>query len=60
VSALQKKEFGVKQFTDFEDRFQFFLAPALLLLLWEFLLSENKTPWLSLGRLLRRQEEVQP
>jgi len=59
VSALQKKEFGVKQFTDFEDRFQFFLAPALLLLLLEFLLSENKTPWLSLGRLLRRQEEVQ-
>jgi Ca-activated chloride channel family protein len=60
VSALQKKEFGVKQFTDFEDRFQFFLAPALLLLILEFLLSENKTPWLSLGRLLRKQEEVHP
>ncbi|MCC6397091.1 MAG: VWA domain-containing protein [Bacteroidetes bacterium] len=58
VSALQKKEFGVKQFTDFEDRFQFFLAPALVLLVLEFLLSERKTPWLSIGRLLRRQEEV--
>jgi len=59
VSALQKKEFGVKQFTDFEDRFQFFLAPALILLILEFLLSERKTPWLSLNRLLRKQEGVQ-
>ena len=58
VNALQKKEFGVKQFTDFEDRFQFFLAPALVLLILEFLLSEKKTPWLSFSRLLRRQEEV--
>ena len=48
VSALQKKEFGVKQFTDYEDRFQFFLAPVLILLILEFLLSERKTPWLSL------------
>ena len=28
VNALQKKEFGVKQFTDYEDRFQCFLFPA--------------------------------
>jgi Ca-activated chloride channel family protein len=60
VNALQKREFGVKQFTDFEDRFQFFLAPVLVLLILELLLSENKTPWLSLGRLLRKQEEVHP
>src|SRR5207247_147878 len=26
ISALQKVEFGVKQFTDYEDRFQFFLG----------------------------------
>lgn len=58
VSALQKKEFGVKQFTDYEDRFQFFLVPALLFLVLELMLSENKTPWLSLGRLLRREEEA--
>jgi Ca-activated chloride channel family protein len=58
VNALQKKEFGVKQFTDYEDRFQYFLAFALLLLVLELMLSENKTPWLSLGRFLRREEEV--
>ena len=35
------------------------LAPfALLLLVLELMLSENKTPWLSLGRFLRREEEV--
>ncbi len=58
VNALQKKEFGVKQFTDYEDRFQWFLGSAVLLLVLELLLSENKTPWLSLGRFLRREEEV--
>jgi Ca-activated chloride channel homolog len=58
VNGLQKKEFGVKQFTDYEDRFQWFLAFALVLLVLELMLSENKTPWLSLGRFLRREEEV--
>jgi Ca-activated chloride channel family protein len=56
INALQKKEFGVKQFTDFEDRFQFFLALALLLLVVEILLSEKKTPWLERWNPLRRQE----
>jgi Ca-activated chloride channel family protein len=58
VNGLQKKEFGVKQFTDYEDRFQYFLFPALVLLILELFLSENKTPWLSLGRVLRRGEEA--
>jgi Ca-activated chloride channel homolog len=57
VSALQKKEFGVKQFTDYEDRFQWFLAPALLLLLAEFLLSENKNRRYSLAKLMRGREQ---
>lgn len=59
VSTLQKKEFGVKQFTDYEDRFQFFLVPALLLLIMEFLLTENRNRWFSLGKLLRTEEEVE-
>ncbi len=59
VSTLQKKEFGVKQFTDYEDRFQFFLAPALLLLIVEFLVTENRNRWFSLGKLLRTKEEVE-
>ena len=46
----------MKQFTDYEDRFQWFLLPALLLLLVLELLAARRTrpPWLSLGRCARR------
>ncbi len=46
VNALQKSEFGTKQFTDFEDQFQYFIGIALILLLIEVLLSDKKVPWL--------------
>lgn len=58
INALQKKELGVKQFTDFEDRFQWFLLPAGLLLLLELLITEKKSAWLARWNLLRREEEV--
>jgi Ca-activated chloride channel family protein len=44
LSSLQKAEFGVKKITQFEDRYYYFLAPAILLLLIEFFLSERKSP----------------
>jgi Ca-activated chloride channel family protein len=47
INALQKREFGVKQFTDYEDRFQLFLLGALLLLLADAVLSEQRSPWAS-------------
>ena len=56
VNALQKKEFGVKQFTDYESRYQWFIAPALLLLLLELMLSENVNKRFTLRRLLRKEE----
>jgi len=59
INALQKKEFGVKQFTDFEDRFQAFLVPAILLLLAEVLLTENRLKWLARWNPLRKPEEVE-
>lgn len=46
VNALQKSEFGSKQFTDFEDQFQYFIGLAFLLLLVEVLLSDKKIAWL--------------
>ena len=58
INALQKKEFGVKQFTDFEDRFQYFLLPAGLLLLVELLISEKKSRLLARWNLLHKEEEV--
>jgi Ca-activated chloride channel homolog len=58
INALQKKEFGVKQFTDFEDRFQYFLLPAGLLLLVELLITEKKSRLLARWNLLHKEEEV--
>ncbi|MGA7160044.1 MAG: VWA domain-containing protein [Bacteroidota bacterium] len=46
VNALQKSEFGTKQFTDFEDQFQYFVGLALVLLLIEVFLSDKKVAWL--------------
>ncbi|HEX9740429.1 MAG TPA: VWA domain-containing protein, partial [Ignavibacteriaceae bacterium] len=45
LSELDKAEFGVKKVTDYEDRFYYFLVPAIFLLLFEFFLSERKTKW---------------
>ena len=59
INALQKKEFGVKQFTDYEDRFQWFLVPAILLLLAEVVITENRLRWLARWNPLRKQEEVE-
>jgi Ca-activated chloride channel family protein len=42
ISSMEKKEFGSKIVTEYEDRFQYFLVPALLLLLLEFFISERK------------------
>ncbi|RPI69668.1 MAG: VWA domain-containing protein [Ignavibacteriales bacterium] len=47
LSELDKAEFGVKKVTDYEDRFYYFLAPAIFLLLLEFFISEQKTRWLN-------------
>jgi Ca-activated chloride channel homolog len=47
LSKLNKTEFGVKKVTDYEDRFYYFLAPAVLLLFVEFFISENKNRWVS-------------
>lgn len=47
INALEKREFGVKKFTEFDDKFQYFLACALVLLLIEVILSDKKTEWLA-------------
>jgi Ca-activated chloride channel family protein len=58
INALQKREFGVKQFTDFEQRFQYFLGAALLLLIGETLLSDRKSRWIARWNPLKREEKV--
>jgi len=47
IQSMEKKEFGAKIFTEYEDRFQYFLAAALLLAILEYFISERKNKWLS-------------
>jgi Ca-activated chloride channel family protein len=44
LSELEQAEFGVKKVTDYEDRFYYFLIPAIILLVIEFFISEKKSP----------------
>lgn len=43
INAMTKSDYGTKTFTDYEDRFQYFLFPAFLILLLELLISERKS-----------------
>jgi Ca-activated chloride channel family protein len=43
LNKMDKKEYASKRYTDYEGRFQFFLAGAILLLVSESLLSERKS-----------------
>jgi Ca-activated chloride channel family protein len=47
INTLEKREFGVKQFTEFDDKFQYFLFIACLVMLIEAILSDKKTAWLA-------------
>ncbi|MDT3738565.1 MAG: VWA domain-containing protein [Candidatus Kapabacteria bacterium] len=42
ISTMEKDEYGTKKFTDFDDKFQFFLSIALMFLTIEFFISDRK------------------
>jgi len=43
INKIQKKEIETRQFTDYEDHFQLFLAMALILMLLELLVADRKS-----------------
>lgn len=45
INKLEKKTFDSKMYTDYEDRFQFFIAVSLFLLIIESILTERKSLW---------------
>lgn len=47
ISKMEKVKFGSKVFTDYEDRFQYFIGVALFFLILEFFIAEKKSKWLS-------------
>lgn len=57
LNAMDKTEFESKQFTDFKDQFQWFLALALILLLIESFMLERKTSWLKKLNLFNERSE---
>lgn len=46
LAKIEQSEYGSKRITDYEDRFYYFLLPAILLLIAEFIISSNKSSWL--------------
>ncbi|MFV0572986.1 MAG: vWA domain-containing protein [Xanthomarina gelatinilytica] len=46
LNKMDKKEFEAKQFADFKDQFQWFLAFAIAFLFLEIFLLDRKTAWL--------------
>jgi Ca-activated chloride channel family protein len=61
INSLEKREFGTKKFTEFDDKFQYFIGIGLLLLLVELILSDRKIRWLALYnplRMVRNTEDV--
>lgn len=56
LAGMDKKEFDAKQFSDFKDQFQWFLAGALLFLVLDVLLLERKTKWINKLNLFNQQK----
>ena len=46
ISKIEKSEIEEKQFSDYEDRFQYFVALALLLMILDLFVFERKTKWI--------------
>jgi Ca-activated chloride channel family protein len=45
LSTLEQAEFGVKKVTDYEDRFYYFLIPAIILLIIELFITDKRSPF---------------
>jgi Ca-activated chloride channel family protein len=45
LDKLEDSEFEAKTFTDYEDRYQYFLVLTLILLLIEFIIVDRKSKW---------------
>lgn len=46
LSQIEKSEYGSKRITDYEDKYFYFLIPALILLLLEIFITDVKSIWL--------------
>ncbi|WP_233890429.1 VWA domain-containing protein, partial [Tenacibaculum piscium] len=56
ITNAQKSEFETKQFSDYKDQFQWFLAIGLLFLSIDLFLLERKTKWIKKADLFNEKE----
>lgn len=47
LSQLEKSEFGTKKITEYDDKYYYFLIPALILLFIEFFMNDRKSIYLT-------------
>lgn len=47
LSSLEKAEFGSKRVTEYDDKYYYFLIPAILLMLIEFMMRDRKWKFIS-------------
>ncbi len=55
INKLEKTEFDSKMYSDYEDRFQYFIAAALLFFILELFIFERKSKWFSKFDLFKQQ-----
>jgi len=55
INKMEKVEFDSKIFTDYEDRFQYFIAFCLILLILEVFIFEKKSKWAGKLNLFREK-----
>jgi len=47
IKGMEKQEYDSKVFSNYESRFQYFIAFAVILLILEFFISDKKSKWLN-------------
>ncbi len=47
INKLEKKNFESKMYSDYDDKYYFFLFPALLLMLAELFINDRKSKWIA-------------
>ena len=58
LAQMDKKEFEAKQFAEYKDQFQWFLAIGLFFLFLDVFLLDRKTKWLKKLNLFNEQEDA--
>lgn len=56
LAKIQESEYGSKKVTEYEDRFHYFLFPAILLLIAEFMMTSKRTKWIDKLEQMRKGE----